>query len=160
MQFSTQAVRDLARLLNESGLHEIAVETRSPDQSPLRITVRGALPQTFASALGTPVSTEVALSAVETGADEAIEIEVADVEPQPVFMTVPATAVGLFRPAATPLQIGDLVKKGQVVGAVESMKIPNEVAASTNGRVVEILVEEGQGVEYGQPLLMLEVVNA
>ena len=160
MQFSTQAVRDLARLLNESGLHEIAIETRGDDQSPLRITVRGALPQTFAAVAGAPVSSEIALPSVEVAANETIEVEVPDVEPQPVFLAITATAVGLFRHLATPLQIGDSVKKGQVVGAVESMKIPNEVAASTHGRVTEILVEEGQGVEYGQPLLMLQVENA
>jgi acetyl-CoA carboxylase biotin carboxyl carrier protein len=160
MQFSTQAVRDLARLLNESGLHEIAIETRGDDQSPLRITVRGALPQAFTGATGAPVSTDAALPAVEVAANETIEVEVPDAEAQPVFVAVTATAVGLFRHSATPLQIGDSVKKGQVVGAVESMKIPNEVAASTRGRVSEILAEEGQGVEYGQPLLMLEVEDA
>lgn len=160
MQFSTQAVRDLARLLNESGLHEIAIQTRGDDQSPLRITVRGALPQSFAAAVGAPVSTDAALPAVETASSETLEVEVPDVEVQPVFVAVTATAVGLFRPAATALQIGDSVKKGQIIGAVESMKIPNEVAASASGRVSEILVEEGQGVEYGQPLLMLEVEDA
>lgn len=160
MQFSTQAVRDLARLLNESGLHEIAIETHGDDQSPLRISVRGALPQTFAPTFSAPTKTEVASSTVETAAIETIEIEVADVEPQLVFLAVTATAVGLFRNAATPLQTGDVVKKGQIVGAVESLKIPNEVMSSTNGRVSEVLVEEGQGVEYGQPLLMLEVESA
>lgn len=157
MQFSTQAVRDLARLLNESGLHEIAIEARSPDQSPLRITVRGALPQTFAPTFNTLAAIETAISAADAIADEVIEVEVADARPQPVLLVVTATAVGLFRPAATPLQSGDSVKKGQIIGAVESLKIPNEVASPTNGRVSQILAEEGQGVEYGQPLLMLEV---
>ncbi len=74
------------------------------------------------------------------------------------LISIGANAVGLFRPLATPLQTGDEVRAGQVVAVVESLKIPNEVKSSTNGRVAEILVEDGQGVEYGQTLFVIDAV--
>ncbi len=50
----------------------------------------------------------------------------------------------------------DLVRPGQVVGIVEAMKLMNEIAADRSGRVVEILVADGQPVEYDQPLVALD----
>lgn len=70
-------------------------------------------------------------------------------------VTVSATAVGMFRRSQPPLKIGDSVILGQVVGIVESLKIPNEVIAPVAGEVTEILAEEGQAVEYGQSLFLL-----
>ena len=54
------------------------------------------------------------------------------------------------------VQVGDTVKKGQVVAIIEAMKLLNEVEAEEDGVVREICVENGQPVEYGQPLFILE----
>lgn len=53
------------------------------------------------------------------------------------------------------ISVGDTVKKGQVIGIVEAMKLMNEIEAETDGTVAEILVENEQLVEYGQPLVRL-----
>ena len=60
--------------------------------------------------------------------------------------------VGLFHHAPTPIRYGVLLTRGQVVGAIESMKLMNDVQADQVGRVVDVLVEDGAPVEYGQPL--------
>ncbi|WP_442934106.1 biotin/lipoyl-containing protein [Micromonospora sp. CPCC 205561] len=75
--------------------------------------------------------------------------------------TVRAPLVGTFyrapEPAAAPfVSVGDLVRAGQVVGVVEAMKLMNEVTADRGGRVAELLVADGQPVEYDQPLVALD----
>lgn len=52
--------------------------------------------------------------------------------------------------------VGDIVKKGQVIGIVEAMKLMNEVESPYEGRVVEILAKDAQLVEYGQPLVRIQ----
>lgn len=54
------------------------------------------------------------------------------------------------------IQVGDTVQKGQVVCIVEAMKLFNEVQAGVDGEIVEVLVEDGDVVEYGQPLFKLK----
>ncbi|MEV6376810.1 acetyl-CoA carboxylase biotin carboxyl carrier protein [Micromonospora musae] len=74
---------------------------------------------------------------------------------------VRAPIVGTFyrspEPGAAPfVAVGDLVRPGQVIGIVEAMKLMNEVAAERGGRVVAVLADDGQPVEYDQPLVALE----
>ncbi|WP_319461705.1 acetyl-CoA carboxylase biotin carboxyl carrier protein [Micromonospora sp. RTP1Z1] len=81
--------------------------------------------------------------------------------PEPGRRTVRAPVVGTFyrapEPGAVPfVAVGDLIRPGQVIGIVEAMKLMNEVTADQAGRVVEVLVDDGQPVEYDQPLLALE----
>jgi biotin carboxyl carrier protein len=52
--------------------------------------------------------------------------------------------------------VGDVVREGQVVAAIEALNVLNEVEAGSAGRVREILVHDGQPVEYGQPLVIIE----
>ena len=55
--------------------------------------------------------------------------------------------------------MGDLVKKGQPVCLIEAMKLMNDVESEFAGRVVDIMVENGQPVEYGEPLIKIEVIG-
>ena len=54
------------------------------------------------------------------------------------------------------VSVGDKVKKGQVIGIVEAMKLMNEVESEYDGTVAAILVENGEMVEYGQPLMVIQ----
>lgn len=54
------------------------------------------------------------------------------------------------------VKVGDTVKKGQVLAIVEAMKLMNEIESEYDGTVTEILVENAQGVEYGQPLFRIQ----
>ncbi|MCS6950011.1 MAG: biotin/lipoyl-containing protein [Armatimonadota bacterium] len=75
-------------------------------------------------------------------------------EPAPVWIRAPL--VGFFQPRSQPLRVGDRVQRGEVVCLIRAMGLPNEVRSPIDGRVVEVLVEEGVAVEYGQPLYRLE----
>ncbi|GAC1354245.1 MAG: acetyl-CoA carboxylase biotin carboxyl carrier protein [Ktedonobacteraceae bacterium] len=74
---------------------------------------------------------------------------------------VVATLVGIFHSWAKPkggtlVAIGDKVKAGQLVGTIQSLNVINEVETPKAGRVVDILVQEGQAVEYGQHLMTID----
>ena len=69
--------------------------------------------------------------------------------------------VGMFYAASSPgaepfVKVGDRVAKGQVIGIVEAMKLMNEIQSDVTGIVTEIYVENGDGVEYGQPLICIQ----
>lgn len=75
--------------------------------------------------------------------------------------TIVASLVGIFHRWSKPrgktlVSIGDRVKAGQYVAAIESLAVINEVESPVAGRVVEILVQEGQPIEYGQPLMTID----
>ncbi|WP_254876903.1 acetyl-CoA carboxylase biotin carboxyl carrier protein [Verrucosispora sp. NA02020] len=88
--------------------------------------------------------------------------------PEPVGAAAPVSRsavrspmVGTFYRAPEPgtapfVAVGDLVRPGQVVGIVEAMKLMNEITADRAGRVTEVLVADGQPVEYDQPLVALD----
>jgi biotin carboxyl carrier protein len=74
---------------------------------------------------------------------------------------ITASLVGIFHPWSSskdrPLAaVGDKVKEGQHVGMIQSLNIPSEVESPVAGRIVEFLVEDGQPVEYGQALIIIE----
>ncbi|WP_443744051.1 acetyl-CoA carboxylase biotin carboxyl carrier protein, partial [Sutterella sp.] len=81
--------------------------------------------------------------------------------PAPASLSITSPMVGTFYRAPSPgaapfIEVGDQVKKGQVIGIIEAMKLLNEVEADKDGVVKAFAAENGQPVEYGQPLVILE----
>lgn len=80
---------------------------------------------------------------------------------EPAGHTIKSPMVGTYYGAASPgakpfVEVGTVVKEGQPVCIIEAMKIMNEIEADKSGRVTRILCENGQAVEFGQPLFMIE----
>ena len=101
-----------------------------------------------------PVPAAPAPAAEAPAADSAAE------EALPAGNVVKSPLVGTFYAApsedAEPfVKVGDSVKEGQVLAIVEAMKLMNEIESDFTGTVAEILVENGEGVEYGQPLFVI-----
>ena len=79
---------------------------------------------------------------------------------EPILVEVPSPMVGTFyrspAPAEPPfVEVGDRIRSGQTVCIIEAMKLMNEIEAEVSGRIIEILVQDGEPVEYGQPLMRI-----
>ncbi len=145
-------LRHLIALMQNSDIEEITVEREA---GALRLRLRKPAP---VAALTHPGDIEVFESA-ETAerADHASD----GLPTEDRLARVSAPLVGRFhvgpRPGAVPLVAeGDVVRQGQVVGTIETLNLFNEVEAAQAGRVVQVLVVEGQPVEYGQALMTIE----
>jgi acetyl-CoA carboxylase biotin carboxyl carrier protein len=146
----SDVVREMAKLLEETGLNEIEVE-----RGGVRVRV----------ARGRPAAvTAAASSAAATPAESAAPVPVAPnsgEQPAPKRGTlVTSPMVGTVylapQPGAPPfVNVGDEVNDGTVC-IIEAMKTMNPVAAPVAGRIVEILVRDGQPVEFGEPLMRIE----
>ncbi|MDP2701055.1 MAG: acetyl-CoA carboxylase biotin carboxyl carrier protein [Candidatus Rokubacteria bacterium] len=82
-------------------------------------------------------------------------------EAAPGSVTIEAPMVGTFYRATSPeaapfVREGDTIKEGQTLCIIEAMKLMNEIESKVTGRVVKILVENAQPVEFGQPLFLVE----
>jgi len=143
-------IRDLAALLTETELTEIEIE-----QDDFRVRVSRSAPATTQVTYAEPPKP----SSPPSAAGEKAPPSLADPARHPG--TVPSPMVGTAYlapgPGAKPfVEVGDQVHAGQTILIVEAMKHMNEVPAPRAGKVVEILVEDGQPVEYGEPLIVIE----
>ncbi|HOL36919.1 MAG TPA: acetyl-CoA carboxylase biotin carboxyl carrier protein, partial [Rubrivivax sp.] len=92
----------------------------------------------------------------------AASLPAASAEPAvPEGKVIKSPMVGTFYRSATPggtpfVDVGDEIKEGQPVCIIEAMKIMNEIEADVSGRVARVLVDNGQAVEFGQPLFAIE----
>lgn len=141
-----ELIRALAALLKETDLTEIEVE-----QEDLRIRVArtAAVVNVAAPVAPAPI--------VEAAAP--VEAKSPDPAKHPGMLPSPMVGTAYFAPApgAKPfVVIGDTVKAGQTVMIVEAMKTMNQISAPRAGKVTAILVDDGQPVEYGEPLMIIE----
>ena len=145
-------LKTLIDLVSESGVAELEI-TEGDDR--VRIVNRSTAPAPI------PVPTTIAVPAPVAAAPEPSPAAAAASQPETKSSPVISSPmVGTFyrspSPGAAPfVEVGDAVKKGQVIGIIEAMKLLNEVEAETDGVVKEICVENGQPVEYGQNLLII-----
>ncbi|CAN7430095.1 acetyl-CoA carboxylase biotin carboxyl carrier protein [Pararhizobium sp. LjRoot235] len=143
-------IRDLANILNETDLTEIEVE-----QEDLRIRVsRAGTPQYVSApvpAMAAPVQAASAAVAQATAAESARASK--NAVTAPMVGTAYLSPVPGSRPF---VEAGATVKEGQTILIIEAMKTMNQIPAPRSGRVVEILVEDGAPVEYGEALIIIE----
>jgi acetyl-CoA carboxylase biotin carboxyl carrier protein len=146
-----ELVRVLAQLLNETDLTEIEVE-----KDDLRIRVARTITATVQVAQPAPAPALAAPAPVAAAAAAPVEGKAA-AHPGAVPSPMVGTAYRRPSPDAKPfVEVGSVVKEGDRVLLVEAMKTFNDIVAPRAGKVVAIMVEDGQPVEYGEPLLVIE----
>jgi len=148
MKLDLDQLRELIRLLDEANLTEIEVEHDDD-----RIRVRRDPSPLVGPAAAESVAPAVAASSAATGLTPDSADEDSD------YVTSPF--VGTFYRAPSPdgdpfVDVGDSIAPGQVLCIVEAMKLMNEIEAEVAGTIVEILVENGKPVEYGDRLFRIE----
>ncbi len=150
---SVEQVRSLIQMMDASDVHEVTIERESEG---LRLTLRKPTPVVGAAPF--VATAEVESAPVETATRESAEAAPAAPE---TTQKVTATLVGIFRVslkrgAKAAVAEGDQARVGQIVGAIEALNVMNEVETPVAGRVVEIVVKDGQPVEYGQHLMTID----
>ena len=146
-------VREMAQLLTEADVTEIEVQ-----KGDLRIRVAriAAVP---AAAMPSPVSVQVAPSPAPVVLSAPVADPAQQLADHPGAVKSPMVGTAYIRPSpeAKPfVEVGSHVKAGEKILLVEAMKTFNEIVAPRAGTVAAILVEDGQPVEYGEPLLIIE----
>ena len=137
-------IKQLMELLKDSDVTELQIER---DGVKLKIKRERFLSPSFEIA---PPVRQAAPSEVRK-----------EVEETQKLVTITSPIVGIFHrspaPEASPfVETGSTVKKGQVLCIVEAMKLMNEIESDVDGVISKILVENGQPVEYGEPLFLIE----
>ena len=149
-------LKTLIDLVSESNVSELEItEAEGKVRIVKSAPVVAAAPVTYSMAPA-PVAPSV-VPAVEVAATPVAAATPAE----PVGHTVKSPMVGTFYRASSPgakpfVEIGDTIKEGETICIVEAMKILNEIEADKSGTVTKILVDNGQAVEYGQPLYVIE----
>ncbi len=140
-------IRNLAELLTETGLTEIEVE-----RGGTRVRVaRQGVPMVAAA----PMAATVPAGAAPAAGREAAASDAS--HPGVVRSPMVGTAYRSAEPGARPFaDVGDTVKAGDTVLIVEAMKTMNQIPAPRAGKVIKVMVEDGQPVEYDEPLLIIE----
>ncbi|MGO8779987.1 MAG: acetyl-CoA carboxylase biotin carboxyl carrier protein [Rhodomicrobium sp.] len=144
---SEDLIRSLANLLNETGLTEIEIE-----ENNLRVRVARTI---------TMASHAVPLSHVPGPAAGVAAAQAAQssLENHPGLVTSPMVGTAYRAPepgAASFVEVGSVVREGETLLIIEAMKTMNQIAAPRGGTVKRIIVENGQPVEYGEPLMIIE----
>lgn len=165
--FKIQELRELIKLVDQSNIDEFSFESEGS-----KIKMKKKVKETAAQ---TVVESNVQAQPVAQAVTEVVQPAVQPAQPQQVQAEPIAAApvvednlhkivspmVGTFYTSPSPdadvyVKKGDKVAEDTVVCIVEAMKLFNEIEAEVNGEIVEILVENGQLVEYGQPLFLVK----
>ncbi|MBU3740204.1 MAG: acetyl-CoA carboxylase biotin carboxyl carrier protein [Rhodoferax sp.] len=153
-------LKTLIDLVSESNVSELEI---TEAEGKVRIVKAAPMQVAHAPVLAAPVVHAVAPLPSNALTPTAAAPAAAVVAPAPAEAghTVKSPMVGTFYRSSSPgakafVEVGDAIKAGETVCIIEAMKILNEIEADTSGTVVQILCENGQAVEYGQPLFVIE----
>jgi acetyl-CoA carboxylase biotin carboxyl carrier protein len=144
-------IRDLANILNDTDLTEIEVE-----QDDLRIRVSRAGATQYVQA---PIAAAPAFAAAAPAAAPAAVAAPVAAADNKNAVTAPMVGTAYLAPAPGSrnfIEVGATVKEGQTLLIIEAMKTMNQIPSPRSGKVTEILVNDAQPVEYGQPLVIVE----
>jgi acetyl-CoA carboxylase biotin carboxyl carrier protein len=146
-------VKKLIELLEESGISELEI---SEGEESVRISRHPRMAMQAPMAMGTPMIQAVPPSTAAMPATSAGEHK-----PRNDDHTVTSPMVGTYYSAASPgaksfVEIGTEIKAGQILCIIEAMKMMNQIESDKTGRVTAILAKNGEPVEFGQPLFIIE----
>ncbi|WP_367211092.1 acetyl-CoA carboxylase biotin carboxyl carrier protein [Sphingobacterium sp. R2] len=158
MGMDIKQIQDLIKFVSKSGVNEVSIEeqdfkiTIKTNQEPTYVTA--SVPAAAAPIAAPQVAQAAAPAPVASPAAQATN---ADAN----LITIKSPMIGTFYRSAGPgkpsfINVGDDINTGSVLCIVEAMKLFNEIESEVSGKIVKILVEDAQPVEFDQPLFLVE----
>lgn len=151
MEFDLNQLRELLAILNQTDIDELSLKSND-----FELTIHKANQATAT------VSSSTAQPMVIDGAalDAAVPDSSPPSAPDKKWVDVISPMVGTFYRSPAPdespfVEVGDAARRGQTICIIEAMKLMNELEAEINGEIVEILVENGEPIEFGQTLMRI-----
>jgi acetyl-CoA carboxylase biotin carboxyl carrier protein len=155
--FSLDEVRELIKMVSASDINELTIE-----RDDARIKIKRGIPAPTPVMIQAPMHHHMGDAMVATPNNASVASATATpAEPAITGHQVTSPMVGTFYASPSPkdapfVNEGDMVKVGDALCIVEAMKMMNSIEADVAGRVVKILVKNGQPVEFGQPLIIID----
>ena len=148
MNFDIEYIEKLSKVLNDNGLTEISLE-----DGDCAITIRKDLIVAPPAMAAVPSVSNVTANSVK----QADEVKAETKKGTPIVSPMVGTFYTSPSPEAEPfVTVGSIVNKGDKVCIIEAMKLMNEIETEIAGKIVEICVQDGQPVEFGQVLMYVE----
>jgi len=151
-------LKTLIDLVSDSNVSELEI---TEAEGTVRIVKSAPAPVAMVTQMAAPAPVAVAAPVVAAPAPVAAPAAAPAAEAAPAGHTVKSPMVGTFYRASSPgakafAEVGQQVKEGDTICIIEAMKILNEIEADKSGTITKILAENGQAVEYGAPLFIIE----
>lgn len=148
-------IRELMRFFDKSEITKLKIK-----EGDFTIELQKGFEGGVTYAAAPTVSAPVVVAAQASSAPVAIDVAVSATKAE---LSIKSPMVGTYYKSPSPgseafVKIGSVVKKGQTIAIIEAMKIMNEIEAEFDCRIVEILAEDGQPVEYDMPIYAVEKV--
>lgn len=159
MALDIELIQRLLKVFEESNVAELEL---SDEDVTIRMAKSSTAPVMYSQpALHIPAAQPAPAAAAPVATQAAPVAASAPTEKADTYHTIFSPIVGTFYRAPAPdaepfTQVGGSVAKGQTLCIVEAMKLMNEIESDINGTVVKVLVENGQPVEYNQPLFLIQ----
>ena len=158
MSMDIKQIQDLIKFVSKSGVNEVSIEekdfkiTIKTNQEPTYVTA--SIPAAIPAPAPAPVQASPAAAAPATPA-------AVPANDDSKFITVKSPMIGTFYRSPGPdkgsfVNVGDEISSGKVLCIIEAMKLFNEIESEVSGKIVKILVNDAEPVEYDQPLFLVD----
>ncbi len=151
-------IQDLIKFVAKSGVNEVSIE-----QEAFKITIKANQEPTYVTANIPSQVQAVAAAPAPSAQNQVAEIPTTSIptEDTSKYLTIKSPMIGTFYRSASPdkpsfVNVGDEINAGDVVCIVEAMKLFNEIESEISGKIVKVLVDNAQPVEYDQPLYLVD----
>ncbi len=156
MSMDIKQIQDLIKFVSKSGVNEVSIEEKD-----FKITIKTNQEPTYVTATVPTVAPVAAPASAPAATAPAAPIAAAPVDDESKFITIKSPIIGTFYRSPGPekgsfVNVGDEIAPGKVLCIVEAMKLFNEIESEVSGKIVKILVNDAQPVEYDQPLFLVD----
>ncbi|MEC0089951.1 acetyl-CoA carboxylase, biotin carboxyl carrier protein [Paenibacillus macquariensis subsp. defensor] len=162
--FKLSEIKELIKLVDQTSVHELEIEMegtrvsiRKPGKTEV-VSYQQSIPQAYPTA---PLHVQPMMHSTDQGTGLSVTDQSTSADLSSTLHKIVSPMVGTFYRSASPddapfVSSGDKVDLKSTVCIIEAMKLMNELEAEIKGQIVEVLVENGQLVEYGQPLFLVK----